>query len=93
MEAMDVIEIICTILTGVFTLTGVFITTRESQQKFQNELKQEFKISQAVTNTKIEMLTDEVKKHNDFATQIPTIKTELKDVIRRVDILEAARKD
>ena len=33
--------------------------------------------AQAVTETKLENLIDEVKKHNDFAVRIPTMETEI----------------
>lgn len=33
--------------------------------------------AQAVTETKLENLISEVKKHNDFAVRIPTMETEI----------------
>lgn len=33
--------------------------------------------AQAVTETKLENLINEVKKHNDFAVRIPTMETEI----------------
>lgn len=43
--------------------------------------------AQAVTETKLENLIDEVKKHNDFAVRIPTMETEityLKESVREL---------
>lgn len=81
-------ELIGTIITGVLTLTGVIISNMMSHNKIQDELKQEFKVSQAVTNTKIDSLTQEVKKHNDFAVRIPVVEAELKSIKERIDKLE-----
>lgn len=81
-------ELIGTIITGVLTLTGVIISNMMSHNKIQDELKQEFKVSQAVTNTKIDSLTQEVKKHNDFAVRIPVVEAELKSIKERLDKLE-----
>lgn len=81
-------ELIGTIITGVLTLTGVIISNMMSHNKIQDELKQEFKVSQAVTNTKIDSLTQEVKKHNDFAVRIPVVENELKSIKDRLDKLE-----
>lgn len=44
--------------------------------------------AQAVTETKLENLINEVKKHNDFAVRIPTMETEisyLKEAIKRIE--------
>ena len=81
-------ELLGTIITGVLTLTGVIISNMMSHNKIQDELKQEFKVSQAVTNTKIDSLTQEVKKHNDFAVRIPVVENELKSIKDRLDKLE-----
>lgn len=44
--------------------------------------------AQAITETKLENLISEVKKHNDFAVKIPKMETEieyLKDMMKRID--------
>lgn len=44
--------------------------------------------AQAITETKLENLISEVKKHNDFAIKIPKMETEieyLKDMMKRID--------
>lgn len=82
-------ELIGTIITGLLTLTGVIISNMMSHSKIQDELKQEFKVSQAVTDTKIEALTEEVKKHNGFATRMPAVETEIRELSRRLEKLEA----
>lgn len=42
----------------------------------------------SLTEYKIDRLTDEVRKHNDFATRIPVLAEKIKVVNRRLDDLE-----
>ena len=48
--------------------------------------------AQAVTETKLENLIDEVKKHNDFAVRIPTMETEISYLKESVKELKARTK-
>lgn len=48
--------------------------------------------AQAVTETKLENLIDEVKKHNDFAVRIPTMETEISYLKESVKELKAKAK-
>lgn len=45
-------------------------------------------ISQAVTDTKIDELTREVRTHNDFARRIPVIEEQIKVANHRIEDLE-----
>lgn len=76
------------IIVGVLSLIGVMITNSRSNSKTQNEMK----ISQAVTNEKIEELTREVRKHNDFARRIPVVEEKIKVVNHRLADLEEFHK-
>jgi len=76
--------IIVAIITGVLTLAGTIITVIAGMSKTSEAIK----IGQAVTDTKIEMLTEEVKKHNNFATEIPVIKEKVENLERRIDSVE-----
>lgn len=46
--------------------------------------------AQAVTDTKIEELTREVRLHNNFAQRVPVLEERVKVVNHRLDDLEAA---
>ena len=46
------------------------------------------KISQAVTETKIEELTREVRAHNNFAQRMPVVEEQIKVVNHRLEDLE-----
>ena len=57
------------LISGGLALVGTIITVQASQRKTETAMKTEM----AVMNTKIENLTKEVEKHNNFATRIPTL--------------------
>lgn len=77
-------SIIVSAVTGIFSIIGVIITSAASAGKLQKQLE----ISQAVTNTKLENLTAEVRKHNEFAMRIPVIEERIKALEKRLDDLE-----
>lgn len=74
-------NIIISIITGGLALLGVIITNNASNSKIEQQLS----INQAVTNEKIETLTEEVKKHNTFGDRITKLET-------KVDLLERGSK-
>lgn len=77
-------EIIVALITGGITLIGVVISNMSSNHKIQSQLQ----TSQAVTDTKIDELTREVREHNGFAQKIPTIEAQITDINRRLENLE-----
>lgn len=76
--------IIVALITGGMSLVGVIITCRAAFQK----TAQAQAIAQAVTDTKIQSLTDEVRQHNNFAQQIPVLKAEIDELKRKVSVLQ-----
>ena len=68
------------IFTGLISLVGVIITNSMSNKTIENKLI----TSQAVTDTKIENLTNEVKKHNDFASRIPVIENRVDNIEKEI---------
>lgn len=61
------------IITGALSLIGIIITNVSSNRKIEHQLE----VSMAVTNTKLESLTEEVRKHNSFATRVPVIEHDI----------------
>lgn len=61
------------IITGALSLAGIIITNVSSNRKIEHQLE----VSMAVTNTKLENLTDEVRKHNNFAMRVPVIEKDI----------------
>jgi hypothetical protein len=74
-------QIIPAIITGGLALVGVIITNMMSNKKIENQLT----TNQAVTDTKLDILTEEVKKHNTFGDRITKLET-------KVEILEKGAK-
>ena len=82
MAGYETIIVAC--ISGVLSIIGVIITNLSGNRKIEHKLE----TAQAVTDTKIERLTEEVRKHNSFAERIPVLENELRNCERRVDKLE-----
>ena len=76
--------IIVAIITGGLSLVGVVITSLATSKKQEKAAA----VAQAVMDTKLDELTREVREHNNFAQKMPVMQQELKDLGRRVGILE-----
>lgn len=76
--------IISALITGGLSLAGVIISNVMSNRKIEHKLE----ISQAISNTKLEGLTEEVRKHNNFAEKIPSMQTEINTLKHDVDQLK-----
>ena len=70
---MPVESIIAAAVSGAVTLIGVLIANSKSQ---------------AVTDTKLEELTREVRAHNNFAQRVPVLEEKMKVANHRIDDLE-----
>lgn len=77
-------EIIVAIITCVASVVTVVITTRSSGRQMLHKIE----MSQAVTDTKIEELTREVREHNNFARRMPVVEEQIKVINHRVGDLE-----
>ena len=77
-------EIIVAIITGGLSLIGVFISNRATANKIQQQIV----VNQAVTDTKIEELTREVREHNNFARRVPVVEEKIKVINHRLEDLE-----
>ena len=66
-------SILAALITGGLALIGVIITNNRGNSKMQADMKLEFAKAQAVTDTKIEELTREVREHNNFARRVPLL--------------------
>ena len=76
--------VIVAIITGGLTLIGTIITVLSANHKTNMALK----VNQAVTDTKIEELTREVREHNNFAQRMPVIEEQIKVINHRIQDLE-----
>ena len=80
--------IIVALISGGLSLIGVVVTCMATAKKNENTLK----VSQAVTDTKIEELTREVRTHNNFAQRMPVVEEQIKVINHRIDDLEDIQK-
>ena len=72
------------LLTGGLSLLGVVVTCLATAKKSETAIK----ISQAVTDTKIQELTREVRLHNGFAQRMPVVEEQIKVINHRIADLE-----
>lgn len=77
-------SIIVALITGGLSLIGVIITTRNNSKRMEQQLQ----TAQAVTDTKIDELTREVREHNNFARRMPVLEERIKAANHRIDDLE-----
>ena len=64
--------VVVALISGAVTLLGVLIANSRSQ---------------AVTETKLDELTREVREHNNFARRMPVVEEQIKDLNRRLSAL------
>ena len=69
--------VLASIITGGITLLGVLIANSKSQ---------------AVMETKVDMLTREVREHNEFARRMPVVEEQIKVINHRIEDLEGFHK-
>ena len=66
-------SIITALITGGLTLMGVLAANNKQQ---------------AITDTKLDELTREVREHNDFARRVPVVEEQIKVINHRITDLE-----
>ena len=77
-------SIIVALITGGLSLIGVIISSAASARRTE----QKFETAQAVTDTKLEELTREVRAHNNFAQRVPVLEEQIKVANHRLADLE-----
>lgn len=70
-------SVIMALISGALTLLGVIISNNKHQ---------------AVTDTKMEELTREVREHNNFAKRMPVVEEQIKVINHRISDLEEFHK-
>ena len=64
------------LITGILTLIGVLSSNSKNR---------------AITDTKLEELTREVREHNNFARRMPVVEEQIKHLSHRIDEIEDRR--
>ena len=79
--------IIVALITGGLSLIGVIVSNNRTAQSMDAKLDKQ----QAVTETKLEELTREVRAHNNFAQRVPVLEEQIKVANHRIEDLEKER--
>lgn len=87
--------IIVAIVSGGLSLLGTLISSVAASCRTDATAKrtdESIKTSQAVTDTKLEELTREVREHNGFARRMPVVEEQIKVINHRLQDLEESQK-
>lgn len=76
------------IVAGVFSIIVALIAANSTAKSVSNTVIHQMQTAQAVTDTKIEELTREVREHNGFARRLPVVENEIKNMNERIDKFE-----
>lgn len=88
-------EIIVAIVGAIATIVAVVLTDKSQRKDLMSELQRASEASDArldkaiaVTDTKLDELTREVREHNNFAKRMPVVEEQIKVINHRLDDLE-----
>ncbi len=87
------------LITGVLAIVAEVIIAIVNNKAMIAEMEKQSALadarlekSQAVTDTKLDELTREVRKHNNFAERVPVIEEQIKVANHRIEDLEKQAK-
>ena len=86
--------VIVALITGVFAVIAQLLIAKQSSKELYAKLDKESELSdarldakleehQAVTDTKIEELTREVREHNNFARRVPVLEEKVANLEKK----------
>ena len=82
-------EVIVAVISGCVTVMSVIIANIAGYRSTDVKLDKQ----QAITETKLDALTTEVRRHNDFASRIPVLEDRIKAHEHRIEALERSREN
>lgn len=77
--------IIASVITSVLSLVGVIVTVVVGGKRQSEKMLAELEKAQAVTDTKLDELTREVREHNNFARRMPVMEEKVAAIEKRLD--------
>lgn len=80
--------VLAALITGGLSLAGVIVSNLLAARKTEATIT----LNQAVTDTKLEELTREVRAHNNFAQRMPVVEEQIKVINHRISDLEQYHK-
>lgn len=75
--------IIIALITGLCAVIGQALISRANTKNLTKDLYAELDKRQAVTDTKMDELTREVREHNHFAQRLPVLEERVNQLERR----------
>lgn len=84
MDGASIAVIIVAIIGAIGTILSNIIMNNSQSKDMDAKLDKQ----QAVVETELKNLTAEVKRHNNFAEEIPTLKADIRNLEKRIDKLE-----
>ena len=77
--------ILIALITGTFSFGASLLANSSSNKKLVNDLKLEVTKNQAITDTKLEALTNEVREHNNFAKRMPVVEEGIENLKEKLN--------
>lgn len=93
------IAVLSAFITGIFAVIGEIIITAKNTKELYSQLDKQSELQDAKldakleryiakTDAKLESLTEEVRRHNNFAQEIPVLKEQIKVANHRIEDIE-----
>ena len=79
-----VLAVVSAIITGIFAVIASVVNSN----KVSRDMGHKLEMHQAVTDTKIEELTREVREHNNFARRMPVVEEQIGELKGSVNLLK-----
>ncbi len=77
------------LITGGLSLVGVVLSNLFTFRQTEAKLER----NQAVTETRLDALTQEVRRHNNFAARMPVVEEQIKVINHRISDLERVQSE
>ena len=77
--------VVVALITGGCSVIGVILTNMASNRKVEQQIEK----AQAVTDVKLEQLTEEVRKHNSFGDRITSVEAKAQELTARLERMDA----
>lgn len=84
MDGASIAVIVVALIGAIGTILSNIIMNNSQSKDMDAKLDK----NQAVMENEIKNLTEEVKRHNNFAEKIPELKSDIKNLEKRIDKLE-----
>ena len=80
-------EAVLAVIAAIITGSCAVIANVVNSNKIAREMGYKLEKHQAVTDTKIDELTREVREHNNFARRMPVVEEQIKDLNKTTEQL------